>query len=76
MAYSDIYASDKLKFDIIGGFGLANNKGRRNLKIANNSVLKSKFDSKFFHVGLGGEYLVPINDSFILRPYLRGDYSI
>ena len=71
--YSDIYPTDKIKFDLIAGAGISKNKGQRSIRFANNS-LKSKYDSKFYTFGLGASYVAFENNGMKFMPYFKADY--
>ena len=71
--YSDIYPTDKIKFDLIAGAGVSKNKGQRNIRLANN-LLKSKYDSKFYTFGLGASYAAFENNGMKFMPYFKADY--
>ena len=71
--YSDIYPTDKIKFDLIAGAGVSKNKGQRNIRLANN-LLKSKYDSKFYTFGLGASYTAFENNGMKFMPYFKADY--
>ena len=71
--YSDIYPTDKIKFDLIAGAGISKNKGQRSIRFANN-LLKSKYDSKFYTFGLGASYTAFENDGMKFMPYFKADY--
>ena len=71
--YSDIYPTDKIKFDLIAGAGISKNKGQRNIRLANN-LLKSKYDSKFYTFGLGASYAAFENNGMKFMPYFKADY--
>ncbi|MCI6988709.1 MAG: autotransporter outer membrane beta-barrel domain-containing protein [Campylobacter sp.] len=72
LLYSDIYATDELKFNIIAGLGFLENDGERKVL---GKTLKSDYDSKFVQFGIGAYYDINLNDSFALTPYLRADYT-
>ena len=71
--YSDIYPTDKIKFDLIAGAGISKNKGQRSIRFANN-LLKSKYDSKFYTFGLGASYVAFENNGMKFMPYFKADY--
>lgn len=71
--YSDIYPTDKIKFDLIAGAGVSKNKGQRNIRFVNN-LLKSKYDSKFYTFGLGASYTAFENNGMKFMPYFKADY--
>lgn len=71
--YSDIYPTDKIKFDLIAEVGISKNKGQRSIRFANNS-LKSKYDSKFYTFGLGASYTAFENNGMKFMPYFKADY--
>ncbi len=71
--YSDIYPTDKIKFDLIAGAGISKNKGQRSIRFANN-LLKSKYDSKFYTFGLGASYTAFENNDMKFMPYFKADY--
>lgn len=72
--YSDIYANNNLRFNLIAGIGYAKNDGERRINFLN-KTLKSSYDSNFYQLGFGTYYDININQKFTLIPYLRADYT-
>ena len=73
LIYSDIYAINDLRINLLAGVGFSENEGDKTVSIIDKTI-KSKYDSKFYQAGFGIYKDVSLSNSFSLTPYFRADY--
>ena len=73
LIYSDIYAINDLRINLLAGVGFSENEGDKTVSIIDKTI-KSKYDSKFYQAGFGIYKDVSLSNSFSLTPYFRTDY--
>lgn len=73
LIYSDIYAINDLRINLLAGVGFSENEGDKTVSIIDKTI-KSKYDSKFYQAGFGIYKDASLSNSFSLTPYFRADY--